>query len=228
MFIMLNIRILILCGGLSTKKIPKSLIKFKKKPFIFYQLDWIKKNNIKNVILLTGHLEHQIKRSLKNSYNDLNIIYIKDGKRPRGTAGAVINAKKYLNDFFILINGDTYPLIDAKRLVKKFIKNKKKSTVVIKKNDKKNLQSNIKIKNKNIIFYEKVLNSDAKYIDYGLQIFNKKEFFSVVQTKHYQMMDEIYLKLIKKRKLLFFKTNKKFFEIGSYKGIKDFKKLKKK
>ena len=84
------------------------------------------------------------------------------------------------------------------------------------------MQSNIKIKNKHIIFYEKDEINDSKYIDYGIQLFNKKDFFNACDKNSYQMIDNIYIKLIKK-KLTYYKTNKNFFEIGSYKGIKEFK-----
>ncbi len=224
-----NQQILILCGGLSTrikkltKKLPKSLLKFNNIPFLFFQLEWINKNGIKNVVLLTGYLETEIKKILKDKYKNLKITFVRDGKNLRGTAGAVLNAKKFLYKDFILINGDTFPLINLKKLYSFYIKNKKISTVVVRKNDKKYLQSNIKIFKKNIVYYEKNLKNNSNYIDYGIQIFNRKDFLNAIQNTNYQMMDNIYIQLIQKKKLYCFKTTKKFFEIGSYKGIKDFK-----
>lgn len=229
MFIMDNLQLLILCGGLSTrinkltKRTPKSLLKFKKKPFIFYQLEWLKKNNIKRVILLTGYLENQIKKYVKEKFRTLDILFVKDGKNLRGTAGTILNAKKYLDNYFLVMNGDTFPLIKIKYLFDTYYKNKKLNTVVIKKNNKSYLQSNIKIKKKLITFYEKDKTNSSKFIDYGIQLFNKKDFLNACDKKSYQMIDNIYIKLIKKKKLTYYKTNKNFFEIGSYKGIKEFK-----
>ena len=71
MFTMDNLQLVILCGGLAsriiklTKKTPKSLLKFQKHPFIFYQLRWAKKNKFKDIILLTGHLHFEIRNYIK-------------------------------------------------------------------------------------------------------------------------------------------------------------------
>ena len=224
-----NFQLIILCGGLAsriiklTKKTPKSLLKFKKHPFIFYQLQWAKKNKIKNIILLTGHLDFEIKNYIKKNFKELNVFCIRDGKKLRGTGGAILNAKKYLKNKFMVINGDTYPMINIKNLINHYFDNKELSTVVIKKNNKKHLQSNIKIKNRYINFYEKEETNDSKYIDYGIQLFNKKDLIKTFKKKYYLSMDKIYLKLIKNKKLIYYKTNKNFFEIGSYKCIKEFK-----
>ncbi len=229
MFIMDKVQLVILCGGLAsriiklTKKTPKSLLKFKKHPFIFYQLRWAKKNKFKDIILLTGHLDFEIRNYIKKNFKELNISFVKDGRKLRGTGGAILNAKKYLKNKFIVINGDTFPTINIKNLVNHYLNNKQLSTVVIKKNNKRYLQSNIKIKNRYIIFYEKDETNDSKYIDYGIQLFNKKDLLKASEKKSYLSMDKIYLKLIENKKLIYYKTNKNFFEIGSYKGIKEFK-----
>ena len=56
-----------------------------------------KKNKFKDIILLTGHLHSKLELYKKN-FKELNIFCIKDGKKLRGTGGAILNAKKYLKD----------------------------------------------------------------------------------------------------------------------------------
>ena len=99
----------ILAGGKArrlkkvTKDIPKSLVKFNKKPFLYYQLKLLKKNKIKNVIICTGHYSDQIEKYVKTIKLQMNILISKDGSKPLGTGGAlskVIN--KFKKSFFLI------------------------------------------------------------------------------------------------------------------------------
>ena len=59
---------IILCGGKGTrvskhtKKTPKCLININGKPFLYYQLRYLKKNKINNVILSAGYMAGKIKK----------------------------------------------------------------------------------------------------------------------------------------------------------------------
>ena len=56
----------ILCGGLGTrllpitKNTPKPMVDCNGKPFLWYLLSYLNKQNIKKVLLLTGYLSNQI------------------------------------------------------------------------------------------------------------------------------------------------------------------------
>ena len=58
---------IILAGGLGTRMmpltstIPKSLIDIDGRPFIYYQLKWIAKHNISDVLISVGHYGQMIK-----------------------------------------------------------------------------------------------------------------------------------------------------------------------
>ena len=67
---------IILCGGKGnrikkiTKKKPKCLIDFYGKPFLLYQLKYLKKNHIKDVILSVGYQAEQVQNYVRdNKYN---------------------------------------------------------------------------------------------------------------------------------------------------------------
>ena len=97
---------IILIGGKGTrvnkftKKIPKCLIPINDKPFLYYQLKFFNKNNIKNIILSTGYMSDQVKRYVKSNINFVNLKIIDDGKKPLGTEGAVLNALKFFKKKF--------------------------------------------------------------------------------------------------------------------------------
>jgi NDP-sugar pyrophosphorylase family protein len=220
-------KIIILAGGLAkrlrtlTKNKPKSLIKINKLEFIDYQLNWIKKNKFKDVIICCGHLEEKLKNHLEKKKKNLNIKFVSDGKKLLGTGGTVKNCQNYLNDYFFVINGDTYPLININSFKKTIIANNFKSTLLITKNKKKNLINNLKIKKNKIIEYSKNGKLTYDYIDYGIQFFSKKDFIHASKNKKSFDLGHIYKNLIIQNKLFCHKTNLDFYEIGSFIGIKE-------
>ena len=73
----------ILCGGKGTrlgsitKKIPKSLVKIKNKPIIWYILKILKKNGFNQFILPLGYKGHLIERYLKNKdFKNFNLKFV--------------------------------------------------------------------------------------------------------------------------------------------------------
>ena len=62
-----------------------------------------------------------------------------------------------------------------------------------------------------------------KYIDYGLSILSKKTLQLYTKKSTFDLAD-YFLYLIKTNSLLSFEVEKRFYEIGSFKGIEEFKK----
>ncbi|MFA4889338.1 MAG: nucleotidyltransferase family protein [Candidatus Omnitrophota bacterium] len=89
-----------------TETIPKSMIPIKGKPFLRYQLDLIKTFGINEVLILVGYLGEEIIKYFKDGKKfGLQIDYSFE-KQLLGTAGALKNAEKKLNNYFLLLNGD--------------------------------------------------------------------------------------------------------------------------
>jgi len=116
---------IILCGGKGsrvskfTKQIPKCLININGKPFLYYQLKLLKKNNINDVIISVGYLSEKVRDYIKNNIDFINIKIKDDGKRLLGTGGAVLKSINYLKKNFFIIYGDSYFNFKLKKLVKK-------------------------------------------------------------------------------------------------------------
>lgn len=221
-------QIVILCGGLATrlkklsKKKPKSLIKFKNKPFVIYQIELLKSYGFNNFLLCVGHFSKQIKSKLGNGKKlNVNIDYSHDGKKLLGTGGSLKKAYKKLDKNFILLNGDSYIMFNPNKLISKY-NTSNKSTILVKKNTRTNLPSNIILKKKLIIDYCKKGIENSRYIDIGMQIFNSDIFNLYLKKNEYYDLEHIYKIMIKKKNLSYLKTNATFFEIGSFKGIKSF------
>jgi len=225
-------QIAILAGGIAkrlgnlTIKKPKSLLNFNNKPFIFYQINLLKKKGFKNILILIGHKGQQIKKNLKNyNFSNLNIEFSDEGNRRLGTGGALKKAKKKLFDNFFLIYGDTYPQINFNLLKKNHLKKKLPYTMVVYKNMNKLDKSNVFIKQRKVVNYSK-LSKKAQHIDYGVCLI-KKEILENIKKNSFDL-GIVTKSAISSNMLNYLIEKKRFYEIGSLKGINAFKKFKKK
>ncbi len=216
---------IILSGGKGTrvskftKKIPKCLIDINGQPFLYYQLKLLKKNNINNVIISVGYLAENVNEYLKHNVNFLNLKIIDDGKKLLGTGGAIVKSLKFLKTNFFVIYGDSYLDFDMYKLKKK----NNVATMAIYKNNNKFDKSNIFLKNnKKVLYYKKNSKKNLQYIDYGASYLNKKIFKDSKKNKKFDLSD-LFVKISKNNMLIGHKVKKRFYEIGSYSGIKEIK-----
>jgi mannose-1-phosphate guanylyltransferase len=116
---------IILAGGRGkrlrpiTDYVPKPLIPIKNIPIIEWQLRYLKKFGIDEVIICTGYKQEMIENHLNMKNIGIKIKYSIE-KTPLGTGGAIKKAGKMINDeSFFVINGDTITNIDLKKLATK-------------------------------------------------------------------------------------------------------------
>ncbi|MEZ0289938.1 MAG: nucleotidyltransferase family protein [Sulfolobales archaeon] len=118
----------ILAGGFGkrlrplTEDIPKPLIEISGKPIIIWQIEWLKRHDINEIILLVGYKKERIIESLgSGSRYGVKISYVVEDE-PLGTGGAIKNAEPLLKneESFIAVNGDIITNIDIKRLANEF------------------------------------------------------------------------------------------------------------
>jgi NDP-sugar pyrophosphorylase family protein len=220
---------MILNGGIGTrlypkyKDIPKCLIDISGKPFIIHQLELFKKNGFKDIIICVGEPfgDRIIDFVNKNSLG-LNIKFSFLGNpNSVGTGGRLKEGIKLLenNDSFFSIYGDSYLPINYKSVQKKYIEECKMGLMTIYKNDNNFDKSNVVYKSNKILAYDKNKTKDMTYIDYGLSIFNKKIFN--IECNLDVDLSFFHKKLILENELSSFVVKERFYEIGSFNGIKD-------
>ena len=223
----------ILAGGRArrlkkiTKNIPKSLVKFNKKPFLYYKLKLLKKNKIKNVIICTGHYSDQIEKYVKTIKLQMNILISKDGNKPLGTGGALSKVINKFKKSFFLIYGDSYLPTNFQKISRFFEENSFDVMIAAYKNLNSLDRSNILINNNHLYYEKNIKNKNFEYIDYGLSIFGKNAKKYLPKKKVFDLSDFFHY-LSKKKLLSFTIVKERFYEIGSFKGISDFKKYLKK
>ena len=217
-----KVDLVILAGGKGTRikhllpNKPKPMAKFNGKYFIEYILQNFSRYNFENIFILTGYKSGIIFKNFHNkNYNFTNITCIKENK-PMGTGGSLFNLKKKKINDFILVNGDTIFDIDLKSLINSTKKNNIGSIALVKNNKNKSNKklNNLDIKNGNIITREK-----SNLMNGGVYFF-KKTIFKYVKNKQESLEDEIFPKLIKKRKIAGKLFKNFFIDIGTPNSFK--------
>jgi N-acetyl-alpha-D-muramate 1-phosphate uridylyltransferase len=227
-----NLQVVILAGGKGTRlfpltqTMPKNMIEIRGKPFLSYQIELLKKNNIYDIVICVGFFAKQI----VNYYGDgknfgVNIRYVfEKPDNLLGTAGALKNAEQYLKDEFFVMYGDSYLPVDFRAIFKEFVRWGKLGLMTVYKNANKFDKSNTSIANGLVTRYERLRKkSDLEYIDYGLLVL-KKEVLKNIPSKKFVDLDFIINHLIKEKELVANEVTQRFYEIGSFSGIKDFEK----
>jgi len=225
-------QIVILCGGLATrlypltKKIPKSMVKVGKKPFLELQLELIKKNGIVDIVLCIGYKGKQIKDYFGDGKKwGLKIKYSRDGKKLLGTGGALKKAEPLLEDVFLVMWGDSYLPFNFQRAIDFFKKNDKLALMTVYKNENRIEPSNVEIRGNLVKAYSKKRKTkNMKYIDYGLSIFKKEVLKYIPKNKFYDL-SKLNQLLIRKKQLLAFPVKRRFYQIGNFVGLEEFKRV---
>jgi MurNAc alpha-1-phosphate uridylyltransferase len=221
--------ILIIAGGKATRlfpltqEIPKSMIEILGKPFIGWQLELLAAAGFKSVILCLGEKAAAIEEYVMDgSRFGLQVQYSFDGVVPLGTAGAIAKALPLLPENFGVMYGDSYLPINYCEVEEFYNSNGTTALMTIYRN--KNLfdNSNVNFKEGKIIGYSKInRNKDMDFIDYGFAIMNKSKFLSIQHNRKIDL-SELFENLVKGNELAGYEIKTRFYEIGSFSGLRDF------
>lgn len=129
----------ILCGGLGTRlrsvvdDRPKSMADINGKPFLQYQIEYLKAQGINDFILATGYLSDYVSDFFKDGSNfGVHIEYAIENE-PLGTGGAIKNAfEKIKTEYALCLNGDTYFEIKIAELEKVYKTNNADMAIALK------------------------------------------------------------------------------------------------
>ena len=208
-----KIDLIILAGGRGsriskfTKKNPKPLIKFNKKFFLSYLINYYSKYPFQKIFILAGFKGQQIFKSFnKKIANGIEIKCIIE-KRELGTGGALSQLKNKTSNNLIIMNGDSFIKSDLSDL---FINAQKKSNYIyLTKN--KNYQSNIN-KKLFISFKGNLMNAGIYYL--------KNTILSQIPKNNVSLENSIIYDLIKKKQIKGKLNNSEFIDIGTYKNLR--------
>ena len=113
---------------------------------------------VTEAVLLLGYEGSQIKAHLTSRSADSRyprMDYVFDGPEFLGTGGAILNAKTLFQENFIVTYGDSFLLIDAKRLFQTHLAAKLGMTFSIYENHGTGDTSNVLVRDGKMIKYDK-------------------------------------------------------------------------
>lgn len=223
-------QVAILAGGQATRlrplteKTPKSMVMIQGRPFLEYQLDFLKKSGVTSIVLCIGYLGEQIESYFGDGRKfGVNIRYNYEGEKLLGTAGALKKAERLLEDPFFTMYGDSYLSLDFADAMSYFKSQNKLALMTVYKNYDRYERSNTVIEGDLVKkFSKKGKAKDMVYIEYGANIFRKEALELVSENQHY-FLEELFPNLIRQKELLAFEVKERFYQIGSPEGLKEFK-----
>jgi NDP-sugar pyrophosphorylase family protein len=220
--------IVILAGGLATRlrpiteKIPKSLVEVGGQPFISHQLRMLYSHGIRDVVISAWYRGEMIREFLGTGDRfGMKIEYVFDGNVPLGTGGAIRQALNLIDGPFFVLYGDSYLPCDYADVQALFMQHSQSGLMTIYRNQGKWDTSNVEMANGQILCYDKKKRTPhMEFIDYGLGLF-RPEVFTPLPIGQPIDLAEIYQSLIKKRQLLAYQAYERFYEIGSFEGLRE-------
>jgi N-acetyl-alpha-D-muramate 1-phosphate uridylyltransferase len=218
----------ILAGGRATRlrplteHLPKSLVPIAGRPFIFHQLELLRRQGIRRVVLCLGHLSEQIRAALTPGVaSGLEISYSFDGAQPLGTGGALRRALPLLGEHFFVLYGDSYLPCSLAAVESAYRSARRPALMTVLRNQDRWGRSNVLLEAGQLLAYDKrVPRPGMAHIDFGLSV-----LASGVLAHHSDgaVLDlaDVFGRLSQAGELAAFEVSERFYEIGSPQGLRD-------
>ena len=222
----MDLPVAILAGGLATRlrpiteTIPKALVDVAGKPFIVRQLDQLRAQGVRRVVLCVGYLGDQIEAVVGDgAAAGLSVAYSQDWPDLLGTGGALKKALPLLDARFLVLYGDSYLPIDFVAVEQAFLRSKKPALMAVQHNADRWDKSNVLFKDGMILEYNKrAPRAEMAYIDYGLGALSAEVFVGEADAQPLDLAD-IYHRLSVSGTLAGYEVQERFYEIGSHQGL---------
>lgn len=217
----------ILCGGEGsrlgdiTKGTPKSMVRIYGKPFISYQLEWLRDEGIKEVTLCVRKFADQIFNFVGDGSKwGMRVRYSYDGNESLGTAGAFKKATNGTSGAVFILYGDSY-------LPKCGLKGMEETYCIINQDVLMLLYEDTERHSENNVYYDRLYlpkyyaqkdGHTCNYTDAGISIVNI-DYLNQLIPDGFSNLSEIF-ELASKEKMIYpYITKDPYMEIGSLQGI---------
>ena len=213
---------IVLAGGFGTRlktvlqDVPKPMAPINGRPFLEYQINYLKQQGIKRVILSVGYLSEQIQNHFGNQFNGVEIDYAIE-KTPLGTGGGIMHAFKKVKTLeALVVNGDTLFEIDIKDFYQKHQANKALFSLALRKLDDISRYGSVVIDNQQIIqeFAEKGSHKGAGLINGGVYIIHGYFFEEIYLPSKFSMEKDVFEYYYEKFNFYGFPFSNYFLDIG--------------
>ena len=216
----------ILAGGLGTRMrpltdtLPKTLLPVRGRPFAWYQLDWLVRHGVTEVVYCIGHQGDQIRDYWESQPSPVALRFVDEGEQLRGTAGALRLAltEGALDESFFVLYGDSFLPVDFAPIWTAFQSSHAAALMTVLRNEGRWDSSNVVYSNGRVTLYDKrSSNPEMFYIDYGLSAFRR----AVIEEADEADLCALFHRLSLAGDLAGYEVTERFYEIGSPQGLRD-------
>jgi len=218
-----SLSVIILCGGAGqrlrplTEKVPKPLIKIKNKTIIEYIINHFYKYKIKNIIIATGYKHKLLKQFINKKYKNQKIKVLDTGLKTE-IIKRVSKISKYLSDNVVLCYGDTLVDIDLNKLIKFYLKDKKK--FIVSSYELKSSFGILDMNHKNIVTGFREKPNLGMWFNVGYFVFSNK-YLKIL--KKFKKFENFLFYLAKKKNMKAFKHTGKHITVNTISELEEAK-----
>lgn len=127
----------ILSGGQGTRlrplttTMPKPSVPLANRPMLSYMVDWLHGHGVTDIVMSVGFLADGLRAALDEAGHDgVEIRYVQE-QQPLGTAGAVKFAERFLDERFLVLNGDVLTAFDITAEIKQHERTGARATLAL-------------------------------------------------------------------------------------------------
>ncbi len=221
---------IILAGGFGTRLrnvtgdlIPKPMVDIYGKPFLEHQIRFLKKQDIEDIVIAVHHRADEIKSHFRNGGNFGIKITYSDEDKPLGTGGAIKNAEKYIDNTFLVLNGDSYSKINLEEFIDFHKRKRGIGSVALKEIENISDFGTVKLEGERIVSYNEKSETGKGIINCGLYVLEPQIFDYIDNESHVSLEKIVFPRLAKEKKLFGYMYDGYFMDIGKPETYKQFK-----
>jgi NDP-sugar pyrophosphorylase family protein len=218
----------LLAGGRATRlypltaTMPKSLVPVAGEAFLAHQLRWLRGQGVTDVVICCGHMSRPIREFAGNGERfGLRVRYSEDGERALGTGGAIRRALPLLGEQFLVMYGDSLLTASLGEMWRAFCAQGRAGMMAVYRNENRWDASNVEICDGRVARYEKGrCDAGLTHIDYGVSAFRAGVFAGIPEGWTFDL-GLVLQELISGGGLACHEVRERFYEIGSFEGLRE-------
>ena len=210
-----------MAGGLGTRlkpitnDLPKPMVDINGKPFIDYLLNYLSRQKLKDVIILSGYKSEILEDYIGDGSNyNLNITFSKLDSSAQ-TSERIYNCIDKLDDEFLLMYCDNFIPLNLSDMTKSYFDKGKKAQITVYTNKYLMTKNNLIYEEDKLVKYDKSrTENNLNGVNIGFIILNKS-VVELLQNKKQDFESIIFPDLIKNNQISCFLTDHKYYSIGN-------------
>jgi len=223
----------ILAGGLGTRMrpltetVPKALVPVLGRPFVDWQLELLVSRGLRRATFCVGYRGDMLREHVGDgSRHGLSVDWVNEGRRLRGTAGALRLAldRGALADAFFVLYGDSYLPIDLEAVEASWRGAAQPALMTVMANEDRWDASNAIYASGRVELYDKARpqerRSEMRWIDYGLSVLTADVIRGLPADRPSDLAD-LLRELSGAGSLAGLEVAERFYEAGSPGGVRE-------